>query len=190
MPIGICESWLFHWKVLSWDANPSHHTDLSVCCTLKDNIFPSTHSEGCFHQFLSSLRKISWAPLWLDSLHAVKHNICGLGWNILLCPVPCCSRFSSVVSIMGISTRRTRNLMNYAHLAHNGAIRITWHWWHSVCFSTRGMRQIGGYAYAFIFTQLILNTSCAYAPLLGCQAQNVARWWFWSAANRSINGLF
>ena len=87
-----------------------------------------------------------WTPLWLGSLHVIKHSICVLGWNNLVCPVPCCSRVSSVDNIMGISTRRSRCLMNHVCLSHNGGgvsnmllvLTITFHChyiiWGSMCY--------------------------------------------------------
>ena len=95
-------------------------------------ILSRTRSDVCCHQPLSCFRKVSWDPLWLDSLLTVKCNISGLGWNIMLWPVRCWSGLSSVGNIMWINTRRPRSLVNLARLAHNGTNRITWHWWHSI----------------------------------------------------------
>ena len=126
--------------------------------------------------FSSVLRKSLILEWSVDSSHAVKLNISGFGWNILVFSWTRRSCLSG--NFLRHATDICRRLVYQCLLGHCGVMSIIWHWNFLMCCNTFGMRQIGGNAYASMFSHAIDNASVARANWLGNHVQNTGvRFW-------------
>ena len=79
-----------------------------------------------------------------------------MGWGEISCCALCPAAADSLLSVVlwEYLPKDPEASWTMPCHAHDGAIIISWHWRHSIGFSTRGMRHgIGGYAYAIHRTQ-------------------------------------